>query len=78
MIQSGPTSHNEEIFLSFVVLVMKVNSQPQLFGNTQVLKGIVPGTVAAELGLVWEGSVLLIPRVTYPVLATTLSFLPPV
>lgn len=61
IIQSGLTSNNEEIFLSFVALVIKVKSQPQLFKNTQVLKGIVRGMAAAELGLVWEGSVLLIP-----------------
>lgn len=77
IIQSGLTSNNEEIFLSFVALVIKVKSQPQLFKNTQVLKGIVRGMAAAELGLVWEGSVLLIPSLI-PFLATTLSFLPPV
>lgn len=61
IIQSVLTTNNEEIFLSFVVVVIKVKGQPQLFKNTQVLKGIVRGMAAAELGLVWEGSVLLIP-----------------
>lgn len=60
-IQSGLTSDNEEKFLSFVVLVIKVKGQTQLFRDTQVLKGIVRGMVAAEMGLVWEGSVFLIP-----------------
>lgn len=76
--QSGLTSDNEEKFLSFVVLVIKVKGQPQLFRDTQVLKGIVRGMVAAEMGLVWEGSVFLIPWVIYPLLPTTLSLLHPV
>ena len=38
-----------------------MKGQPQLFRSTQVLKGIVRATVAAELDLVWEDSMLLIP-----------------
>lgn len=60
-IPSGLASDNEEKFLSFVVLVIKVKGQPQLFRDTQVLRGIVRGMVAAEMGLVWEGSGFLIP-----------------
>lgn len=60
-IQSGLASDNKEKFLSFVVLVIKVRGQPQLFRNTQALRGIVRGMVAAEMGLVWEGSGFLIP-----------------
>lgn len=55
-----------------------MKGQPQLFRNTQVLKGIVRAMMAAELDLVWEDSVWLIPWVICSLLPTTLSFLPPV